>query len=287
MRKLKAKSQGNTSYTIGAHTIMLPADHNLPTFQVTHRLYDRFLPVLCAALPQDGVIVDVGANVGDTVAAMMSAGQNPIVAIEGHRPYFDLLCANLAHIDPTHRVTPIHTLVGTGAMRGELTPVKGTARLTALAPGNADLAPMRTLDDLLREQGGTIALIKVDTDGFDADVLLSGLATIQAARPLLYWEGGTTDATNFAGMYDAIAAAGYEYVWIFDNYGNLIISEASLAALRDFDRYIVSQYRHGCTRTMYYVDVLASTAATLSTARSAIAAYRRDVVEACADELAL
>ena len=43
-----------------------------------HRLYDRFLPVLCRHIPP-GWIVDVGANVGTTAKGMAKECDNPIL----------------------------------------------------------------------------------------------------------------------------------------------------------------------------------------------------------------
>ena len=263
-----------TKYRIGEHVIAIPADHNLPIFQEAHRLYDRFLPVLCSQFPPNGVIVDVGANVGDTVAAIMQTCANPIVAIEGHLPYFDILRANLEAIDPQHRVTPLNALVGTGAKAGTLVAHRGTATLDVSGSG-----AMQSLDALLAQWRERVLLIKVDTDGFDADVLLSGTATLKASQPLLFWEGGTTGARSFASMYDTIAATGYEFFWVFDNFGNLMQSECGTKELKDFDRYVESLYNHRCTGSISYVDVLASTLKTMPIARAAIEKYRRENIE--------
>ncbi len=274
MHDVKTRFSRKTEYKIGRHTITIPADHNLPAFQTVHRLYDRFLPVLCSQLPPVGIIVDVGANIGDTTAAIMQTCTNPIVAIEGHLPYFEILRANLARIDGDRRVTPIHALVGTGAHTGTLIANRGTA---ALDSSGSD--QMRSLDDILANTLDQVAVLKVDTDGFDADVILSGMTMIKASQPLLFWEGGTSEAVAFEVMYDKIAAVGYDQFWIFDNFGNLILSECGIKELKDFDRYIASLYRHRCTVAICYVDILASTPRTAVQARDAIAKYRREFIE--------
>ena len=64
---------------IGDYYILLPPEHKLPEYQAKGRLYDRFLPTLCLALPQDGeTIIDLGANVGDTAIAIVQRCDNPI-----------------------------------------------------------------------------------------------------------------------------------------------------------------------------------------------------------------
>ena len=274
MHDIKMRFPQPAEYRIGEHVIAIPADHNLPAFQAAHRLYDRFLPVLCAQLPANGVIVDVGANVGDTISAIMQTCPNPIIAIEGHPPYFDMLCANLKKIDPDQRVTPIQTLVGTGKQTGTLVPTRGTAVLDTSGTGH-----MQTLDEVLSSWRTQIRLLKVDTDGFDADVILSGLSVIDASKPILYWEGGTTGARSFGGMYDKIADIGYEQFWIFDNFGNLVLSECGIKELKEFDRYVESQHKHRCTPTFSYVDILGANQGSLVSARSAVEKYRSEYIE--------
>jgi FkbM family methyltransferase len=261
-------------YEVGQHVITLPGDHNLPPFQGAHRLYDRFLPVLCSQLPPVGVIVDVGANVGDTIAAIIQTCTNQIIAIEGYLPYFEILRGNLAVVDLDRRVTAIHTLVGSGVQIGSLVADGGTATFH-----NRGSARMQSLDDVLANWLDQVVLLKVDTDGWDADVISSGMAMIKASRPMLFWEGGTSGAIAFESMYEKLAAAEYDLFWIFDNFGNLMLCECGIEELKYVDRYVASQYNHSCTRTIYYVDVLASTSKTAAEARSAIAKYRREFIE--------
>ena len=274
VRDVKMRVSWTTKYRIGQHVITIPGDHELPAHQAAHRLYDRFLPVLCSQLLPVGLIVDVGANIGDTVAAIMQTCANRIVAIEGYLPFFEILRGNLTFIDPDCRVIPIHALVGSGAQTGSLVANRGTAIFNNIGSGR-----MRLLDDILAAWLDQVVLLKVDTDGFDADVISSGMGMIGASQPILFWEGGTSDAIAFESMYEKLADAGYHQFWIFDNFGNLILNECGPKELKDFDRYVASQYRYGCTRTIFYIDVLASTAKTMVEVRSAIAKYRREFIE--------
>jgi len=261
-------------YSIGCHALSLPFDHHLPKFQARHRLYDRFLPVLCAQLPKSGLIVDVGANVGDTVAAILQTCANPIIAIEGHLPYFEILKANLAKIDEKHRVTAVYALAGTTKKIGPLAANIGSS---AFDPNNE--LRMQAIDEILVASLRDVALLKVDTDGYDDDVILSGMGMIEASQPLLFWEGGTTGATAFEGMYKNIEAFGYEQFWVFDNFGNLILEECRVKELKSLDRYIASLHNHKCSVGINYIDVLASTPKTLGQARAAILEYRCKFIE--------
>jgi FkbM family methyltransferase len=272
-RHSEADNPKLTRYRIGDYLITIPADHPLPAYQSAHRLYDRFLPVLCRHLSPAGVIVDIGANVGDTVAAIMQTCKNPIVAIEGYSPYFELLCTNLAEIDSGDRVTPIQAVVGPGAQTGTLVASHGTAVLS-----NSGSSQIKSLDEVLENWAHGVVLLKTDTDGLDADVILSGMNTIRASKPILFWEGGTLDPISFERMYEEIGRVGYDRFWVFDNFGNLMLSECGIKQLKDLDLYVASQYRDECTRSISYIDVLASTNKTTTKARNAVAEYRKFIV---------
>ena len=226
-------------YKIGQHVITIPGDHTLPAFQGVSRLYDRFLPVLCSQLPPQGVIVDVGANVGDTTAAIIQTCTNRIIAIA----YFEILRGNPTVVDPDRRVT---ALLGSGAQIGSLIADRGTGTLH-----NKRSARMQSLDDVLAGWLDQVVLLKVDTDGLDTDIISSGIAMIKAYRPMLFWEGGTSGAVAFESMYQKLAAAEYDRFWVFDNFGNLILCECGIKEPKDFDRYVASQYQHRSTRTVF------------------------------------
>jgi FkbM family methyltransferase len=274
MHKIKMRVMPPIQYRIGEHLITLPFGHPLPTWQSKHKLYDRFLPVLCSHILSDGIIVDIGANVGDTVVAIMQTCTNPIIAIEYHLPYFVMLRDNLAKIDPDHRVTSIQALVGSGSHIGALVASHGLATLS-----NSGSSQFKSLDDILKNWLGQIALIKVDTDGFDADVILSGMDTITSSQPMLFWESGTVDAVSFKNMYEKIATTGYNRFWVFDNFGNLMLRECGVKILNDLDLYVESQYKYKCDRSFFYFDVLAATDKTAIIARDAVAHYRKKFIE--------
>ncbi|MEI7464384.1 MAG: hypothetical protein WCJ87_03490 [Burkholderiales bacterium] len=65
-----AKSMGLIEHPFSRVSILMPKNHRLAEYKKRHRLYDQFLPHLARYLPTGGVVVDIGANVGDTLAAM-------------------------------------------------------------------------------------------------------------------------------------------------------------------------------------------------------------------------
>src|SRR5574340_220037 len=76
IRKLKKKLGINIEYQYTTFTILLPADHLLPDYQQSHKLYDRFLPHLVNYIEPKATVIDVGANCGDTLAAMYESNKS-------------------------------------------------------------------------------------------------------------------------------------------------------------------------------------------------------------------
>lgn len=58
-------------YHYKEYSIKLPANHMLPVYQKYHPKYDRFLPHLVKYIEPSDTVIDVGANVGDTLAGIV------------------------------------------------------------------------------------------------------------------------------------------------------------------------------------------------------------------------
>ena len=243
---------------------MLPPEHKLPEYQAKGRLYDRFLPTLCLALPQDGeTIIDVGANVGDSAIAIVQRCDNPILAIEGDEFYLDYLHRNVTSLPARlkEHITVVPAMIGSGRIAGSL--VRDGTTATRSKNAGPALSKSLSLDDLLETRGvpkDSVSLIKVDTDGFDWDVLLSGQKTLHASRPLLYWENQIAPeyAEELKSFYEALGAIGYNHLSIFDNFGNLMLADCGFNELLDLTSYVCRQDHANCERAIYYTDVLAA-----------------------------
>jgi FkbM family methyltransferase len=208
---------------------------------------------------------------------LATGGKNIHHAVEAHPVYYEILRRNIDRMGQNQRVKAVQALIGRGECSGALIASNGTAKLETTHSGTCVTHRL----DYVLEDYRDVALIKVDTDGFDFDVLMSGINTIKRTQPLLFWEGGTTDTGKFKQLYEDLSAIGYSSFWVFDNFGNLIVEECSIKYLADFDRYVGSQYKFECTRTIHYTDVLASTEKTVEMAISAVAKYRRELIERC------
>jgi FkbM family methyltransferase len=249
-------------HAYGAYHIHLPPGHLLPLYQRKHPQYDSFLPKLAGAMGHDGLVIDVGANVGDTLAAM--AEVNPhleYVCIEPDEQFFGFLKRNAEVVCEAFgglRVTLVKALVGQGRHGVSL---RGAASTKSMVEDGAGGLNSRTLDELIAHQRhGEVRLIKSDVDGYDFDVIQSGLAILREAQPILFFECQYFNVQQKQGFHDllqTLEAQGYANWVVFDNYGALLMEASCIQPLNGLLDYVWAQSAGGSTRTIYYFDVLA------------------------------
>jgi FkbM family methyltransferase len=243
----------------------LPIEHNLPVYQSEHFLYDKFLEILVASIPQkDFTVMTVGANVGDTLASLASVRTDcTYVNLEADSDFYTFLEWNSSHIVKSTgaKVINLKRFVGRSAEVNEMEGQFGTkhAKLDSALP----IAKLVTLDEIVLESNlSHVELIIIDTDGFDWDILLSAAETISKYKPIIFFEMflPTQQTLDFyMSEISNLSGLGYSFT-IFDNFGNLICKNQSIDKLLEIATYIFRQNNIG-TRTIYYLDVLASTEA--------------------------
>ena len=277
------KLKGKNTYDIGLIKVKIPSNHNLPNIQKTHRLYDRFLPVLAKNINCDKIIVDVGANIGDTAIALVQNCKNPMILIEPSEVFLPYLEHNIKLLssDDISRISIINKFVGTGFLKGVLKhSIRGTASIEV--NNESDLNTHVSLDSIVNDTSNII-LLKVDTDGFDFDVIKSSEEILTNSEPILFFENEISEDFQFDGydqLYTLLLKKGYRYIYIFDNFGNLITEENNFDTLKNINSYLYSIKKHNNTRTFYYTDICASTEKNHFLVINAINEYKRNWIKA-------
>lgn len=264
---------------IGNSTILLPPDHLLSRYQKVYRQYDRFLPHLAKHLDKESVVIDVGANVGDTVAAMVAANDRlRYVCVEADDGFFDYLLRNTATLLQDNNQVSIEChkcLIGLSITGVTLQGVGGTKH--AERSEGADALDSKSLDALLREiDCAPLGLIKSDVDGFDYDVIDSAQKSISENHCLLFFECQYDSESQFEGYRNCLnrlEALGYEKYAIFDNFGGLVTTAAEKSVVFGLMEYVRRQNNGDSSRTINYLDVLAYTAKHQSLVSSVISSY--------------
>lgn len=278
LNKIKRNSEKDVRYTIGKYRLNIPHNHPLPLYQKSNRLYDRFLPVLVKYLNSQKTIIDIGANVGDTTIAMIQNCKNPIYSIEPSEFFYPYLESNIKKLESSDkkRVKCINEFIGTGDFNGRLLHSAGTAGVTAAI--NSNVINYKTLESLIEDETD-VEIIKVDTDGYDFDVLKSSENILIKSEPILYWENQMFEDFQIQGfndLYKSLQKIGYNHIYIFDNFGNLIIEESDFETLKQINSYVLGMDRNQSTRTFFYTDILATTERNYSTVKKAILEYKKD-----------
>jgi len=225
------------------------------------------------------LIIDVGANIGDTTIAMLQTCKNIFLAIEASDLFFGYLNSNVAKLPKkdSSRVAMVKNLIGTGSIKGELNYKEwGTATLDLKETSSTQTHV--SLDSIVEDKKNVV-LIKVDTDGYDFDVLMSSESIILEAEPILFWENEISEDFQMQGyekLYEMLKEKKYKYVFLFDNFGNLMLEEVNYSTLKSINDYVYSMKKHNCTRTIYYTDVLACTEKHISIVRNAIEDYKKN-----------
>lgn len=262
--RLRPSNAGvDVEYACSGTTIVLPADHKLPEYQRLHPLYDRFLPHLAYQLPAGATIIDVGANVGDTLASMVGgAPQARYLCIEPDPEFFHRLQSNAERVRlsaPTVSVSCHQALIGREVASAMLEGSHGSRHAVPSSSGMRSV----TLDELAGELAlGSITLLKSDVDGYDYDVLAAADRIIRTQQPLLFFECQPLDAGQHAGFRKQLlhlSEEGYRHFGVFDNFGQLMLRSSEPDAVLQLLEYTWRQTTQPSTRTVHYLDVLAAT----------------------------
>lgn len=266
------------NYRIGGMEIQLPDDHLLPLLRQQHVNYDRFLPILAEQLSEDAVIVDVGANCGDTLAGMVSRNiGSSYICIEPDKLFYDLLCKNAAKmrsVYESHSITLVNSLVGNCAQPAILEGSGGTKQAVHSISGDLKYQKLDSIIEGLNTSN--VRLIKVDVDGFDFDVLNSASKVIDNFAPILFFECASSSKEQTDGFKSSIlslSSRGYSNWTVFDNFGSLILRNASHCSVLQLIDYVDNQNAGLATRTIYYFDIVAAKLSDANLVGSAIDAF--------------
>jgi FkbM family methyltransferase len=183
----------------------------------------------------NATIVDIGANIGDTAAIIASHVPNKLILVEGSDYYYKFLEKNL-HLFP-NAIVPIKAIVSDGiSIQGELRHWGGTAYFKGIA--NEELTtPTLPLSEIADEN---TRFIKIDTDGFECNILNAALPWLEQQRPAILFENqlrNEMELKRLSKLYDSLSNIGYRYFVAWDDPGFHILSTDSVDAIKDLNRY--------------------------------------------------
>jgi len=213
---------------IAGSRLLLPFSHRLPMYLQWHPWYSsnvaRIARHVQAKYP-DLTLVDVGANVGDTIALVRREIHCPILCLEGDGKFFGILESNARRFSD---VEVVNEFLGDcdQEVPGLLVQSDGSAHVTESTTGYLTI---RRLDALLKERPRFWAskFIKIDTDGYDAKVIRGAEEQLAAVKPVLFFE---YDPHFLAQQHEEpldllsnLECLGYSHLIFYDNFGELLL----------------------------------------------------------------
>ncbi|MEI8373981.1 MAG: FkbM family methyltransferase [Planctomycetota bacterium] len=213
------------------------------------------------AFPDGYYAVDIGANVGDTAAAINAGGKTPVLCIEGDPSCFRFLEHNAKALGQ-HVVVEKCFVGDTDGQADEeqLDRCQGTTTAVRAIESAAGGLPVRRLESILRvhPQFEVPQLVKIDTDGYDFRIILSHLPFLLTRKPVLFFEYIVDARPSYEQSLeciDALIRLGYEQFFVFDNFGNFLLSTTTRDTLRDLNLYLLSNAMFGTA--VNYLDICA------------------------------
>lgn len=174
-------------------------------------------------------VIDVGANVGDTIAVLKSAIDLPVIAVEGDDVSYSYLEKNTKQFS---NITLIKTYLGEHSREEKVSMEKSGWNTTLIpdAAGEKQIS-FKTLDEVVTSNGlndKELKLLKVDVEGFDTIVLRGATRIIQQHKPVLFFEYNRANmiAINEDGLSTIFSFRNYGYhkIAFFDHKGTLMLA---------------------------------------------------------------
>ena len=217
-----------TDIKIGNQTIKIPLSHQLWRNVSFYPDYNFNLPRIIKYaydMFPDLRVIDIGANIGDTVAFIKNYTDVPILCIDGEEKYIKILKSNVAQYK---NVSVCHSLVG--AETKESNVQLKSERGTAFVQESASATKLRSLENILEDFPDFKAskVLKIDTDGFDTLILRGCSSYLRKAKPVLFFEfdphlirANNDDPFEFISY---LQSCGYEFLIFYVNNGDYLLS---------------------------------------------------------------
>lgn len=210
------------------HTLTMPLSHRLYEIASLNEMYDTYITRVCEALRESSsrlCLIDIGANIGDTALRMNPRKGDCLLCVEPAPEYAALLKKNTKALNG---VCFVETFLGARdeTQSGAYKRIHGTGYIDKQSQGDKESTiKLSTLDSLL-EKNHTYKepdFIKVDTDGYDFNILMGAEKVLRQCMPVLSfecWHGIDPDyETSFINLSRFLVTIGYKRALFYDNSG--------------------------------------------------------------------
>ncbi|MEW5685782.1 MAG: FkbM family methyltransferase [Pseudomonadota bacterium] len=180
-----------------------------------HGEFSRVGATLAMQISRGRTFIDVGANIG-AIALPVSRQAKRVIAIEAHPDLANILKQNV-HENEITNIDVIHAAAG--ATRGDVNfpamPLDSTGNFGMSGfgrEGELIKIQMMTLDEISPPD---TAMIKVDVEGYEHEVLAGAKDTLRIKRPHLLVEV-SADSLSTQPTIDILTSSNYQLYWFVD-----------------------------------------------------------------------
>ena len=243
---------------IGNFTLEVPESHILLQLANRQPYRDLCIGISAKYLSEkyhNQVIVDVGANIGDTAAMIASYCQNKMILIEVSDYFLQILRKNILKI-PNETIIQSVFISDGSSTQGLLYHWGGTAFFQEDTDEGIKVNTAK-IADIVEEE---TCFIKVDTDGFDFKILLSSIDWLSDNKPGIIFENQIRNQQDLElanHVSRQLNKVGYKYFTVWDDPGYHMLSTSSLEYLLDLNRYLFKVWEiKESHRSIFNFDVL-------------------------------
>jgi FkbM family methyltransferase len=262
VRRPRRRISGLIPIQIGKYLILMRENNALWVQYANNPDYSAQLGRLATkvfhAYP-NALMIDVGANVGDTAAIVKTAMDVPIICIEGDPAVLPLLRQNVA---PMKTVTACQHYLGERMEDVEVIIQKEGWDSTIVPVKSGEFSTSKTMSLVkLDEVVAGLALphmcklLKVDVEGFDFKVLRGASSLLQKDKPVIIFEWNHQNLEQIGeasmGIFPYLSALDYEDILIFDGQGDFMMPGKVTDAGLLQDLYDYSRNLKG----LFYYDI--------------------------------
>ncbi len=204
------------------------------------------------------VVLDIGANVGDTMAIVRSSADVPIICIEGDETCYKVLCKNASLFD---NITIFKLFLGERTETKDFIFNKvgwNTTLIPSEDISETKSIELTSLDEFVKkiDQKNNIKLVKIDTEGFDTKIIRGGLDFFEKVKPVIQFEYNRDNMHDInedglSALY-RLKEIGYDRILFYESGGRFMFSTLLT------NESIIKQmhnYADGCNSSMYYLDL--------------------------------
>ena len=262
-------------------------------------MYDRFLPFLVSN--SGGGIIDIGANIGDTAILVKSKTNCKIICVEPDNYFLSILEKNISLNNLTDIEIFPHPISNqsksVSIVKNQLS---STANISEDKDGELVTYSIKQLIEILKVDINQYPVLKIDTDGFDWDVLKSLVEyyeTIGNSKfKFIFFEFqfylnnlGFHDPemdwriNEFIIALNKLKTFDYNILYVFDNFGTHMFSTDDIDIVKKLANYIILSQTKNNSPTIWFCDILICNDSNKNAVEKALFEYSENDIVATED----